>query len=57
MAVFKPGVPVATSEPFVQVDAGVPAGRHQFRLVVIDDEGNQSRPTIVVVTIVDRGSQ
>ncbi len=57
MAVFKPGVPIATSEPFVQVDAGVPAGRRQFRLVVIDDEGNQSRPTIVVVTIVDRGSQ
>ena len=57
MAVFKPGVPIATAEPFVQVDPGVPAGRHRFRLAVIDDDGNQSQPTIVVVTIVDTGSQ
>jgi len=57
MAVLKPGVPVATSDPFVQLEGGLRVGKHKFLLVVIDDEGHQSQPTIVVVQVVDRGSR
>lgn len=51
MAVFQPNRPVTTSEPRVVVDAGLPPGRHRFRLVVVDDSGLSSAPDEAVVTI------
>ncbi|GAB4275676.1 MAG: hypothetical protein Kow0092_31300 [Deferrisomatales bacterium] len=53
MAGFRPGTTVVTREPFVTVDAGLPPGRYRFRLVVVDDHGNRSLPSEVVVTVVD----
>jgi hypothetical protein len=44
MAQFKPGVPVTTTTPTVTVDPPLAAGKHLFRLVVVDDKGQQSDP-------------
>jgi hypothetical protein len=52
MAVFRLNQPVSTNVPVVIVDAGLPAGTYRFRLVVVDDQGNQSAPDEQVVTIV-----
>jgi len=41
MAVFTPGVPVASSEPTISVE-GLAAGTHRFRLEVQDEAGNRS---------------
>lgn len=52
MAVFEPDRPVTTAEPRVVVDAGLPPGRHRFRLVVVNDRGIPSEPDEAVVTVV-----
>jgi hypothetical protein len=51
MAEFVPGTPVVTREPVVTVDAGLRPGRHVFRLVVVDDNGQQSAPDERIVTV------
>lgn len=51
MAKFNVGRSVTTAVPEVVVDAGMPAGRHRFRLVVLDRAGNTSRPDEIVLTI------
>jgi hypothetical protein len=35
MAIFTPGAPVETAEPFIPVEA-LPPGAHTFSLVVVD---------------------
>lgn len=54
MAAFRPNVPVVTRAEFVRVDPGLPVGQHRFRLVVVDDQGNRSRPAEVVVSVLRR---
>jgi len=54
MARFNPNTPIATDTPVITVDAGLSPGRYTFRLVVVDDEGNQSAPDEAVVTILSR---
>jgi hypothetical protein len=54
MARFQPGVRVVTSTPTVRVDPGVTPGRHQFTLVVVDNDGNESAPAEQIVIV--RGS-
>lgn len=51
MAVFRVNVPVTTSEPRVSVDAGLPVGRHRFRLVAVDTAGLRSSPHEAIVTV------
>lgn len=51
MALFQPGVRVATGEPVVTVDAGIKPGPHRFTLVVVDDEGQQSTPAEKIVVV------
>lgn len=57
MAIFKPGIPVVTREPVVEVTANrefpLKAGLHRFQLVVEDDAGNVSAPDIVEVVVAD----
>lgn len=40
-----------TPDPQVIVDAGLPTGKHRFQLVVVDAQGNQSKPAEVTVTV------
>lgn len=51
MARFAIGQTVTTDQPTVVVDAGLPAGSHRFRLVVVDMAGNTSRPDEVLVVV------
>ncbi len=55
MVVFQPGKTVKTDEPTVLVEVrGDPPllpGRHRFQLVVVDDDGNESEPVTVEVTV------
>ncbi len=57
MATFVPGQPVVTAEPTVQVTVSPTAplapGRHRFQLVVVDDSGNQSEPSVAEVIVID----
>lgn len=57
MAKFKVNVPVAQQSPEVKVegtDAGaIPLGPNRFRLVVVDDSGNESEPFVLTVTVAD----
>lgn len=53
MAEFTVNQPVVTEEPVIQVE-GLQLGKHTFQLVVIDDEGNSSAPSEVVVSVVKR---
>lgn len=49
---FKPNSPVTTEKPVVEVDTrGMDAGEYQFQLVVVDERGRQSEPTIITVHI------
>jgi hypothetical protein len=53
MPEFRAGQPVVTNTPDVEVtvaaNAPLPAGRHRFQLVVEDDSGNSSEPSITEV--------
>jgi hypothetical protein len=51
MPQFTPGVPVATSTPTVTVDPPIAPGKHLFRLVVVNDKGQQSDPAEQVVIV------
>jgi hypothetical protein len=51
MARFVINVPISTREPTVAVDAGLPIGRHRFRLEVVDAAGNRSRPSEAIVEV------
>jgi len=57
MAEFKPGVPVVQAAPSVTVDVKpdnpLPVGALTFKLVVVDDSGNESEPAFLKVTIAD----
>jgi hypothetical protein len=53
MTAFSPGKPVTTDTPTVTVDP-LPAGRHTFTLVVVDDAGARSAPATAVVTVAER---
>ncbi len=54
MATFRPNMPRTTDEPVITVDPGLPPGQYRFRLVVVDDDGNASRPDERLVTILPR---
>lgn len=54
MARFEPNVPVKTAEPSVEVDAGLPVGRHRFRLEVSGASGGSSAPMDIVVEVVEQ---
>ena len=57
MAEFRPGQPVETTTPDVEVtvtaNAPLPVGRHRFQLVVEDDSGNLSEPSTAEVIVRD----
>ena len=57
MAEFKPNVPVVQTEPNVTVDVTaanpLPVGKHRFRLVVVDDSGNESEPNFLEIVVRD----
>ena len=54
---FEPGQTVKTREPRVQVDAGLPTGRHRFQLVVVTDGGQRSAPDVVTVEVQARSER
>lgn len=47
-----PNRPVESTTPRLVVDPGLPAGAHRIRLEVVNDRGQRSRPTEVVVRVV-----
>jgi hypothetical protein len=51
MSKFVIGKPQTTDVPAISVDAGLAVGFHRFRLLVVDDQGNQSKPDEVVVEV------
>jgi hypothetical protein len=55
MARFLLNRPITSEEPTIVVDGGLPAGRHRFRLEVIDSTGQRSSPSDVVVAVTDAG--
>jgi hypothetical protein len=54
MAEFVPDRELTTREPRIDVDPGLKPGKYLFRLVVVNDRGEESAPDERVVTIVDR---
>lgn len=56
MARFVPNQPVIQRDPLVTVDAnsGLAIGAHRFRLVVVDDSGNESEPAFLDVIVQDK---
>lgn len=57
MPEFKPNQPVVQREPLVRVDvtaaSPLPVGANRFRLIVVDDSGNESEPTFLDVVVRD----
>ena len=57
MPPFVPGTKVETEDPSISVDVDpanpLPAGRHTFELIVVDEAGNASDPSTVEVIIRD----
>jgi hypothetical protein len=57
MPEFRVGQSVVTDAPDVEVtvapNAPLPVGRHRFQLVVADDSGNTSEPSITEVIVRD----
>jgi PKD repeat protein len=55
MAIFQIGKAVDTTTPTVSVDvaSALASGTHKFQLVVVDDKGNQSKPTTFSVVVKD----
>ena len=51
MARFVVGTPQITREPTITVDAGLPVGRHRFRLEVVDATGLRSAPDEAIVQV------
>jgi acyl dehydratase len=50
---FEPGKEVETDEAAVEVDP-LPAGKHRFRLVVVNQKGRSSAPFEFPVTVLPR---
>ena len=48
---LEPGVPFRSPRPALTIDAGLPPGRHRFRLVVVNARGQESQPAEVTVTV------
>jgi hypothetical protein len=46
MPEFKPGVSVTTKKPVVVVNAGLKPGMHRFQLVIKNNKGEESHPSI-----------
>lgn len=56
MVKFELRKPIETTAPKIEVDPGLLPGAYRFSLVVIDEEGNESRPDVLTVQIrPDRG--
>ncbi|QMW23047.1 hypothetical protein [Sandaracinobacteroides saxicola] len=59
MATFNPDVPVVQADPTVEVTVGaanpLPLGANRFRLVAVDDSGNESDPAFLDVIVQDVG--
>lgn len=55
MARFLLNRPITSEDPTIVVDGGLPAGRHRFRLEVINSTGLRSSPSDVVVAVNDAG--
>jgi hypothetical protein len=57
MAEFVIGKEVSTEQASIEVtvnkDAPLPVGRQRFRLVVIDDSGNESKPDELSIIVAD----
>jgi hypothetical protein len=57
MPEFRLNQPVVQREPLVRVDvsatAPLPLGANRFRLVVVDDAGNESEPAFLEVVVRD----
>jgi hypothetical protein len=57
MAILRPGEAVHGTEPSIEVtvsqEAPLPVGRHRFQLVVVDDSGNESAPSVAEVIVRD----
>jgi len=51
MARFAINTPITTREPTVTVDAGLPIGRHRFRLEVIGAQRRPSTPNDAIVEV------
>ena len=51
MVRFIPNRPIATDGPTIVVDGRLDPGEYRFRLVVVDDEGNESNPDEQVVVV------
>ena len=51
---FEPNIPFSSQRPTVVVDAGLPAGSHRFRLVVFNENGQQSSPVEFTVRVLPR---
>ena len=60
MAEFVIGTDISTAEAVIEVtvspDKPLPVGRQIFRLIVVDDSGNQSKPDQIVVIIADQSA-
>ncbi len=60
MADFVINTDIATDTPTIEVtvspDRPLALGRHRFRLIVVDDSGNNSVPDEVVVIVADQGA-
>jgi|SRR5829696_352095 hypothetical protein len=58
MAKFLPNTPVVQQDPQVRVDVTLqqplPLGVNRFQLVVVDDAGNESAPTVLQVIVKDK---
>ncbi len=52
MTTLVPNQPIRTREPRLTIDGNLPLGRHRFRLVVVDNDGNRSAPDEIIVAIV-----
>ena len=57
MPEFKPNQSIVQKEPVVRVDvsanAPLPLGANRFRLIVVDDAGNESEATVLYVVVRD----
>src|SRR5262245_15251510 len=57
MPEFKPNQPIVQKDPVVRVEisatAPLPVGANRFRLIVVDDAGNESEETFLDVIVRD----
>lgn len=51
MPAIREGQTIAQRDPLLKVTSRLKAGRHLFRLVVVDEAGNPSDPAELVVTV------